>query len=332
MNLPSGTSRALLRAIPAALLCACGTVPVRVPVMRPAEINMAPYQSVAVGEMRGRGNNLMGDSLEDALLGTGRFQVLDRQHMNSIMRELSLSASDLADPNKAAKLGKVLTAGALIYGDVDENYRETPSEERVKNKDNSNTTIYKLKGEERVRATFKIVDVATGRLLIAKTYEETRDDTNHGYDRRPEPINRDALERAARQAVLERFLRAIVPHQEYVTASFLKDSDIPQLDGGIGWAERGDWKKAQAIFSQAIADSEKNPKIKSDQLAKCYWNLGLSYEYAGDYDGATTTVQKAYGLSNDKDMLRELDNIKRLQDESKRLAEQTSAPEAAGAH
>jgi len=27
-----------------------------------------------------------------------------------------------------------------------------------------------------------------------------------------------------------------------------------------------------------------------------------------------------------------LDNIKRLQDESKRLAEQTSAPEAAGAH
>jgi len=26
--------------------------------------------------------------------------------MNSIMRELSLSASDLADPSKAAKLGK----------------------------------------------------------------------------------------------------------------------------------------------------------------------------------------------------------------------------------
>ena len=330
MTSPVRSARAI-SAIPVALLCACGSVPVRVPVMRPAEINMVAYQSVAVGEMRGRGNAIMGDSLEEALLGTNRFQVLDRQHMNSIMRELSLSASDLADPSKAAKLGKVMTAGALIYGDVDEQYREVPSEDRIKNKDGTITVIYKLRGETRTRATFKIVDVATGRLMIAKTYEERRDDTNSGYNKRPEPIDRDALERSARRGVLERFMRAIVPHQEYVTASFQKDSDIPQLEGGIGWAERGDWKKAQATFSQAIADGQKNPKIKSEQLAKAYWNLGLAYEYAGDYDGATATVQKAYELSNDKDMLRELDNIRRLQDEAKRVSEQTAASLVGGA-
>src|SRR6266849_4789650 len=304
MTSPVRSARAI-SAIPVALLCACGSVPVRVPVMRPAEINMVAYQSVAVGEMRGRGN--------------------------AIMRELSLSASDLADPSKAAKLGKVMTAGALIYGDVDEQYREVPSEDRIKNKDGTITVIYKLRGETRTRATFKIVDVATGRLIIAKTYEERRDDTNSGYNKRPEPIDRDALERSARRGVLERFMRAIVPHQEYVTASFQKDSDIPQLEGGIGWAERGDWKKAQATFSQAIADGQKNPKIKSEQLAKAYWNLGLAYEYAGDYDGATATVQKAYELSNDKDMLRELDNIRRLQDEAKRVSEQTAASLVGGA-
>ena len=321
MTSPVRSARAI-SALPVALLCACGSVPVRVPVMRPAEINMVAYQSVAVGEMRGRGNTIMGDSLEEALLGTNRFQVLDRQHMSSIMRELSLSASDLADPSKAAKLGKVMTAGALIYGDVDEQYREVPSEDRIKNKDGTITVIYKLRGETRTRATFKIVDVATGRLIIAKTYEERRDDTNSGYNRRPEPIDRDAL---------ERFMRAIVPHQEYVTASFQKDSDIPQLEGGIGWAERGEWKKAQATFSQAIADGQKNPKIKSEQLAKGYWNLGLAYEYAGDYDSATATVQKAYELSNEKDMLRELDNIRRLQDEAKRVSEQTAASVVGGA-
>jgi tetratricopeptide (TPR) repeat protein len=273
----------------------------------------------------------MGDSLEEALLGTNRFQVLDRQHMSSIMRELSLSASDLADPTKAAKLGKVMTAGALIYGDVDEQYREVPSEDRIKNKDGSVVMLYKLRGELRTRATFKIVDVATGRLIIAKTYEEGRDDTNTGYGKRPEPIDRDGLERSARRSVLDRFMRAIVPHQEYVTASFQKDSDIPQLEGGIGWAERGEWKKAQATFSQAIADGQKNPKIKTDQIAKAYWkNLGLAYEYAGEYDSATATVQKAYELSNDKDMLRELDNIRRLQDEAKRLSEQTAAPGVGG--
>src|SRR6267143_375784 len=295
MTSPVRSARAR-SALPVALLCACGSVPVRVPVILPPEINMVAYQSVAVGEMRGRGNTIMGDSLEEALLGTNRFQVLDRQHMSSILRELSLSASDLADPSKAAQLGKVMTAGALIYGDVDEQYREIPSEDRIKNKDGSMVMIYKLRGEARTRATFKIVDVATGRLIIAKTYEEGRDDTNTGYGKRPEPIDRDGLERSARRSVLDRFMRAIVPHQEYVTASFQKDSDIPQLEGGIGWAERGDWKKAQATFSQAIA-----------------------------------AVQKAYELSNDKDMLRELDNIKRLQDEAKRVSEQTAAPVVGGA-
>jgi curli biogenesis system outer membrane secretion channel CsgG len=301
--------------------------------MRPAEINMAPYQSIAIAEMRGRGNTVMGDSLEEALLSTNRFQVLDRQHMGTIMRELSLSSSDLADPGKAAKLGKVVTAAALIYGDVDESYRETPFEDRIKNKDGSVAVLYRLKGEVHVRTTFKIVDVATGRLIIAKTYEEQRDDTNTGWPgRRPDPIDRDALERSARHAVVERFLRAIVPHQEYVTASFQKDSDIPQLEGGIGWAERGDWMKAQTTFSQAIADCQKNPKIKSEQLAKAYWNLGLSYEYAGDYGSATATVQKAYELSNDRDMLRELDNIQRLQNEARRVSEQTATPGVGGAY
>ena len=56
--------------------------------------------------------------------------------------------------------------------------------------------------------------MATGRLIIAKTYEEKRDDTNRGVDRRPQPIDRNGLERSARAAVIDRFMKAIVPHQE----------------------------------------------------------------------------------------------------------------------
>ncbi len=72
-----------------------------------------------------------------------------------------------------------------------------------------------------------------------------------------------------------------------------------------------------------MQSAEKNVKLKSAQVAKCYWNLGLAYEYAGDYDKANDMINKAYSLSNDKDMLGEVDNIKRLQADAKRLAEQT---------
>jgi len=310
-------------AFAAALLCACGTVSVRVPVMKPAEINMAPYQTVAVGAMTGNGDRPMTDAVEEALVNSQRFQVVDRQHMDKVMRELQLSSTDLADPGSASKLGKVVTAGAMIFGDVTQNFRETPSDERYTDDKKVQHTLHILKGEFYVRANFKIVDVATGRLIVSKTYEEKRDDTNRGLDRRPEPIDRNALERSARAAVVDRFMKSIVPHQEFMYANFQKDSDIPQLEGGIGWAERGEWKKAQDAFNDAVQSAEKNVKLKSPQVAKAYWNLGLAYEYAGDYDKANNMINKAYSLSNDRDMLGEVDNIKRLQADAKRLAEQT---------
>jgi len=318
-------------ALAAGFLCACGTVAVRVPVMRPAEINMAPYQSVAIGDMSGGGNRPMTDSLEEALVNTNRFTVVDRQHMSQLMRELRLSSSDLADPNAAAKLGKVVAAGALIFGDVQSSYREQPDETRYKDDKGAYHTWYSLKGEAYVRSTFKIVDVSTGRLIVARTYEERADDVNRALDKRPQQIDRIALENAARRAVVERFMRAIVPHQEYMYAHFQKDGDIPQLEGGIGWAERGDWKKAQSAFNDAAQAAEKNVKLKAAQVAKCYWNLGLAYEYAGDYDKGEAMVNKAYSLSNDRDMLAEIDNIHRLQADARKLAEQTPPPETLGA-
>ena len=331
MKNPSQPVRALARAVPLSFLAlACGTVAVRVPVMKPAEINMAPYNSVAIGGVTGQGAAPVSEAVEEALVNSQRFTVVDRTHMNQVMRELQLSSSDLADPNAAAKLGKVVTAGALIFGDVDSKYHEQPSEEHYKDDKKVNHTWYIIKGVASVRATFKIVDVSTGKLVIAKTYEEKRDDTNRGLDKRPDPIDRGSLERSARHAIVDRFMKAIVPHQEFMYANFQKDSDIPQLEGGIGWAERGDWKKAQDTFNSAAQDSEKNLKLKSEQIAKCYWNLGLSYEYAGDYDKAEAMINIAYQKSNNKDMLSELDNIKQLKADAARLAEQTASSAAGG--
>src|SRR3954470_3473637 len=256
MMKPSNQARAH-GALLAALICGCGTVAVRVPVMKPAEINMASYQSVAIGGMTGNGNSAVSDALEEALVNSQRFQVVDRQHMNQLMKELQLSSTDLADPKSASKLGKVVTAGALIFGDTNATFRETPSKTEYTDDKKVTHSIQSLKGEVYVRATFKVVDVATGRLIVAKTYEERRDDTNRAIDKRPEPIDRPPRETAARQAVIARFMKAIVPHTEYMEASFQKDSDVPQLEGGIGYAMRGDWKQAQDVFNTAVQDAEK---------------------------------------------------------------------------
>ena len=324
----------LLRALlPAAALASagCGTVRVSVPVMRPAEVNMAAYHSIAVGGLSGQNHEVMATALEEALVKSERFQVVDREHLAQVMRELRLSASDLADPNKASKLGKQVTANALIFGSVDERYKEEKKDEQFQDNKKVTHYLHRLRGEVVVTATFKVTDVTTGALITAKTLEERRDDTNTGVDEAPRAIDRDGLSKQARQTVLKKFLSTIVPHKEYLDAAFFTEGDLPQLETGVGYARRGDWKKAQDTFNAAIGDAERNPKIKTQVLGKAYWNLALAYEYNGDYEKALTTVDKAYQLTQDADMLAEQDNIKRLQAEAKKLAEQGAArKEAAG--
>jgi tetratricopeptide (TPR) repeat protein len=325
---PSGSSVALLVVVLLSVLsAACGTVTVRVPVMKPAEINMAPYRTVGLGEVKQRGFNggssALAGLLEQVLVETQRFTVVDRQHMDQVMRELQLSASDLSNPANAAKLGQLATAGALIYGDVEDRYNENTKEDKYQDKEKKTHVSYALRGEALVRGTFRVIDVSTGKLLITKTYEERRDDTNRATDKQPDPIDKEQLFGSARGAVVERFLKAIAPHKVFQDANFEKDSKLPQLEMGIAFAQRGDWKKAQDTFQAAIQAAESNAAIESKTLAKAYWNLGLSYEYAGDYDKAMPMIEKASTLSNDPDYLREIDHVRQMQSDAKKLQEQT---------
>jgi tetratricopeptide (TPR) repeat protein len=310
------------------LATGCGTVGVRVPVMRPAEVNMSGYHSIGIGGLTGQNANLFATSLEEALIKSERFQVVDRENLARVMRELQLSASDLADPNNAARLGKQITAHALIFGTLDEKYREERGDEGYTDKNGVRHMIHKLRGEVSLTAAFKITDVSTGALIVAKTIEEKRDDTNTGVDERPRPIDREGLSKSARGSVLTRFVRAIVPHREFMQANFFTDGDLPQLETGVGYAQRGDWKKAQDQFNEAIQSAERNPKISTKLVGKAYWDLGLAYEYSGDYVKATDLVQKAYERTQDQEMLGELDNIKRLEAEARKVAEQSGQPAA----
>ncbi|MBC8427127.1 MAG: hypothetical protein H8E00_00565 [Deltaproteobacteria bacterium] len=80
-----------------------------------------------------------------ALAGAGtRFEVVDRIHLKSIIREHNLSATGMIDPKTARKLGKIAGVQALITGTV------TPFGDNV-------------------RVTVKILDTETAKIIGAST-------------------------------------------------------------------------------------------------------------------------------------------------------------------
>lgn len=107
------------------LVSGCSTVKVGMQVTHPAEINMTPYKQVAIGEITGDMGQSTSDAIKNYLVEGGKFQVMERGRLSEIMKELTLSQSDLADSKKRVKLGKLLPASAMITGRADGQYNET---------------------------------------------------------------------------------------------------------------------------------------------------------------------------------------------------------------
>jgi len=330
-------SRKLLRATAvAALACAAcsSTRHIKVPILHPAEVNLSG--AVALSSLDGDAGGALATLLEEKLLeADGRFQVIDRSHMGAVMNELKLSASDLAQENNAVKLGKLVTASAIISGDIDAKYREEPRHRTFRDSAGRETVITTWEGTATLRAHFKIIDVTTGRLLLARELESKKEwrhipvagaltavlggTPSDG----PRP-DREKLESEARAEVVARLVAAIAPRKEYGEVDFETDPAIPQLEGGIGWASRGEWKRAQDSFNDGVRAAENNPAISSKILAKGYLDAGLAYVFAGDYAAGLKLISKAYDLSQDTRMLDRLDYAKQLQTDADKFTAQTA--------
>jgi Curli production assembly/transport component CsgG/PEGA domain len=100
------------------------------------------------------------DMVSDALVNSGRFDVYEREKLNSVMREQGLQSSGMVDPATAVALGKVAGVHYILTGEILDCGHETRNFSGYGV--NTRTTFYRLK------AGIKVIDVKTGRVLFSK--------------------------------------------------------------------------------------------------------------------------------------------------------------------
>src|SRR5271155_3937117 len=61
------------------------------------------------------------------LVNDATYSVVDRQMLDSILKEQNLSVSDRADPSTACKIGKILSVDAIVVGTITQFGFETKS-------------------------------------------------------------------------------------------------------------------------------------------------------------------------------------------------------------
>lgn len=314
---------------------ACSAVNFRVPVTRPAEINMAPYRQVAIERFNGISGMEVANLLQQEMVKSKRFQVVNRQSMDRILRELQLSASDLSDPKNTVKLGKQLPASALIFGHVEEsNYYEQPvTWQDFQRTDNKGRVTYHRRfyrnGNARVRVTFHIDDVETGQVVTSRTFEYQEAASRTAVDQVPSFIDGNAMLVRGWKDVVQKFMKSIVPWIEYEDATLYKDGKLPLLEATISYFRAGDRVRALDAAGKAIEEGERRG-LPNAVLGKAYWNHGVIQKYSGNFSAARDNIARAFEYTNDQKILDELHRIDRAEANARQLAEQESAGAGSG--
>jgi curli biogenesis system outer membrane secretion channel CsgG len=115
------------------------------------------------------------DLLVDRLVTSGVYSVIERKALDKIMAEQNFSNSDRADPNSAAKIGRVLGVSAIIIGSITQFGRDDQSTSVGGGAIGGITRRFGVGGVQRkeskavVVVSARMVDTNTGEILAVAT-------------------------------------------------------------------------------------------------------------------------------------------------------------------
>jgi len=126
------------------------------------------------------------DLLVDQLVNGGVYSVIERKALSKIISEQNFSNSDRANPDSAAKIGRLLGVDAIIVGSITKFGRDDKSQDIGGGGLGGVTGRFGIGGVKRSQAkavvsiSARIVDVNTGEILAAATGdgESTRSGTS----------------------------------------------------------------------------------------------------------------------------------------------------------
>ena len=147
-------------------------------------------------------------TLEDALIESERFELIDRTPRDMLLNEQGFSRSHAFNTQEATKLGKLLSARYIIVGNA--------LDVTVRKKGGASTLI-DFGSEIKTRIQMQVIDVETGAIPYSKSFEQTADKASANGTQADKDEIRDAY-LTAMEAVASKFVAEL---NEWVSAETL---------------------------------------------------------------------------------------------------------------
>jgi len=276
-----------------------------------------PLEHVAFSQPQGPCSEPLSDALVADFASSGAI-VIDRLHLKTMMTEHKLNLSGAVDSKTAAKLGKLIGAGSLVFLKVHdcktEHTKEPTNSVDVKgtvNRDLVPTTRTSLK------ASLQIVNLSTGvtlaaRLIDAKAAVHSGDKASmkdkvlkvvaslqsRNDDDNPYPPDDEAVSAVLAQAV-NQIHRGLFPWSETKKIRFFDDREC-SLNTAYKLLRGNDYAGAAREADASLETCRKSTSIKPEILARAHYNRGMIAFLRQDYEGALPDLAQAARLDANK--------------------------------
>ncbi|MFH0900942.1 MAG: CsgG/HfaB family protein [Pseudomonadota bacterium] len=315
----------------------CGAGAVRVTRLKPAEVNMAGVQKIAVMSFRGPDGDNLNGLVVDGLNESKRYEVLAAEDvLGSIMEEQNLAlAEGRVDDKSGEVLGKLNVAQAVVSGTVTkaehdqkvESKRETCSKSEKGADGKYHERKYPCtknirRGWAKYSARLSVASTVTRKLMDSKTLQDEAAVETSAYDEDPEEIDTEQLLAKCRATVAQQFLRRVAPYTVYEEVALEEHGDLPELEAGNKLIKHNDLPSAQERFVAAVAKAEADAEMKPKVKGRAYYSLGIVLALQGDFDGGLENLKKACDLQSNDDWMNMMGRVRTWKAEADKVAEQ----------
>ena len=307
----------------------CAAPTARVPVMRPAPVNLSAFDLVAVdGFPAPSGCDSFSDEIAAGLRSTPNpvtrqveYEVITRSEVSAEIDGLRAGRGrqhDAMDALERWRSADVLIRGQVLAHDVDEDVTRV---ERKDAKGNSWTEqVRKVTARVSVAIETMQPSSAGDRTFDSIQLTETARASTRARDRAPDPVDHHRLLSTARQSVVTRFLQRVLPRQEYVHVQLRTAGELPDLEIGNGFAQVGDWEAATDSYERAAEQPGATPASRAAAL----YDLGLAYGFMNRFDEAREALRESFTLDRSRRTLTQLQGLDQRESEYRVLLDQTA--------
>ena len=299
--------------------CANNLIELERDFLHPAENNLSQYKTLAMGDIEyvKDDDSLISKDIQayitTSIIQSEKFELVDRNNLESIISEQILSSSGLINQESAIIIGEIIGTGVLITGRLSQN---SYSENVKVNADSfmSNLLIgnifYALSSLVNVEKTrtgiyllsfdIMFIDLNTAKIIYANTFQfKSNEEVEGSLFNPPDKIDSYNLYVNCLWQLEEEFIKTIAPYKKDRIVGFVKHKSLPDIANATKLLSIGENDNAIRMFQEMI----KGKDLNSHAISIAYYNLSRAYFFNEEYDLALKVLRD--GLINTPKELKE---------------------------